>query len=771
MTAMASLSKTRYAEVEKLTRACDRGQTSVVSSLLAAGLGVNTGERQGVTALHCAMLNNHAGVVRLLLARPELRLDLTTDEGDTPLHAACQYSAAAVVPLFCADNRVTPEMLNRKNNQGWTPLMAAVSAGNLDCVKELVKVAAVDINAQDFLVSDGSTALHLATGQSNTKLVQELLQRPDIRLDLATEGANTALHTACTRQHSSVSGLRLLLHHPACSADLVNTKNSLGETPLQLAVRNGYLDRARELARLLDLQVNTRNHAGETALHIAMESNQASLVRLLLDRPDSRLDVLDNLGRTPLHAACYSNSAAVILLFCEDSRATASTVNIVDEEGNTGLLAAVTRGHLASVKKLARAGAVDWTARTREGKSLLEAAGDCWQCIQYLKRFPQVTPLLAVKTENTVKSDAAEPQTKSWRKLKRKERRRAVAAATENRESPESEDSNNTDTESQHEESDDSEQFQPADTDDARNEDAEEVSTDNDIGDWTVMTKKDRRSKTKAEIGRRTQASFEMDFPSLACSVNDFPPLPGRVIAPSLNKVNVNLPSNNKEKLKDCEINAVKKELDNKKDHIKYYIEKESSEMTTVIQNISSTEDRIQKLKKKVADREQKVVEITGDIKTFTAEMNEGVEIVAKLEEHKRELEARMEKELYELNKGVKDLEDKLSVIDKNADKEIENYLPEPEESKEDKMIGFLDRSISAKERELECPACLEIPTAPVFMCPDSHLICQNCRPMLSRCPMCRIPYTGPARRHRFAEQSLLELRELQSQKEMFMGA
>ena len=72
-------------------------------------------------------------------------------------------------------------------------------------------------------------------------------------------------------------------------------------------------------------------------------------------------------------------------------------------------------------------------------------------------------------------------------------------------------------------------------------------------------------------------------------------------------------------------------------------------------------------------------------------------------------------------------------------------------------LVDFLDRQILKLEEELECPVCLEVATtAPIYKCPEDHLICRLpikensmqfhiqpfcriCRPKLSECPQCRV--------------------------------
>ena len=58
-----------------------------------------------------------------------------------------------------------------------------------------------------------------------------------------------------------------------------------------------------------------------------------------------------------------------------------------------------------------------------------------------------------------------------------------------------------------------------------------------------------------------------------------------------------------------------------------------------------------------------------------------------------------------------------------------------------EKFMEFMERQILDFEEELECPVCLEVATvAPIYKCPDDHLLCRICRPKLSECPQCRVP-------------------------------
>merc|ERR1712039_1091283 len=79
-------------------------------------------------------------------------------------------------------------------------------------------------------------------------------------------------------------------------------------------------------------------------------------------------------------------------------------------------------------------------------------------------------------------------------------------------------------------------------------------------------------------------------------------------------------------------------------------------------------------------------------------------------------------------------------------------------------MIKFLEQIAAEKEKDLECPICLETAIVPIFSCSESHVICSQCRPKVQRCPECRVLYKGLPRRHRFAEKTAKELEDLRQQ-------
>merc|ERR1719233_831978 len=92
-------------------------------------------------------------VVSLLLSYKELVLDKATKKGYTALHFACGVGGVGtsfpVIPLLGRDRRCTPVVLNKKDNDGDSPLMWAVMSGNLQSLKEMEKLQGADFRTKN----------------------------------------------------------------------------------------------------------------------------------------------------------------------------------------------------------------------------------------------------------------------------------------------------------------------------------------------------------------------------------------------------------------------------------------------------------------------------------------------------------------------------------------------------------------------------------------------------------------------------------------------
>lgn len=155
-------------------------------------------------------------------------------------------------------------------------LLRAASAGKVDVIQQMLKIAPIDSAAKD-----GKTALHLATEHFHDAAVRNLLERkadPDAR---DREG-QTALHLICGSTISPKSNnraARILGLLIDAKAD-INAKNTRGQTPVYLAIRHARAELATMLLRA-GADPNVQCIEGYTAMFWAKQSPRLDLPELL----------------------------------------------------------------------------------------------------------------------------------------------------------------------------------------------------------------------------------------------------------------------------------------------------------------------------------------------------------------------------------------------------------------------------------------------------------------------------------------------------------
>ena len=87
------------------------------------------------TFLHLASCNDHAEVVKLLLAHPAIEVNLKDKYGKTPFLLACAFGRVSVVRVLLKDPRVDVIL---EDGNGFTPLWWAAQNGMKEVIEWLV---------------------------------------------------------------------------------------------------------------------------------------------------------------------------------------------------------------------------------------------------------------------------------------------------------------------------------------------------------------------------------------------------------------------------------------------------------------------------------------------------------------------------------------------------------------------------------------------------------------------------------------------------------
>ncbi|KAM0520619.1 hypothetical protein ACHAPE_003016 [Trichoderma viride] len=310
---------------------------SIMRMLLDAGIDVELLNSNGHAALHIAVGYEKIEIVKLLVDRKAnihhrdaggwnaitIATSSTTDAeilraliegganlrdsypetGSTPLHFAAAHNVELAKILL--EFRKTVD-LEKRNNDGRTPLLYACEADNAECVKLLIRAGA-DINVED---ERGWTVLSLtATRPFAPDITELLLSQPDIMIDAMAKTRGTALMVASERLNHEMA-TELLAH--GADANRMTKELSYRSTALKCACipwKAAYDDRKDKVdgivGELIAHGADVNAMGGCTiynAICAASFAADVSTINLLLKKGASAQDP-DPLGRLPIHFA------------------------------------------------------------------------------------------------------------------------------------------------------------------------------------------------------------------------------------------------------------------------------------------------------------------------------------------------------------------------------------------------------------------------------------------------------------------------------------
>jgi ankyrin repeat protein len=298
-----------------------------------------------------------------------------------------------VVVKHLLDREIIDEAVS-KDECRRTALSWAAEGGQEAVVKFLLETGKFDVNAKD---KDGRTPLSWAAGTGHEAVVRLLLAKVAKAAVLEKDEENSGNRRPLSR------GLwhRLL---PTNGAK-INTRDSLGRTPLLWAIANGHSDVVKLLLEtgkvradgkdrygqtpllwaaqsghdavvkvLLEHQVeaNTKDEDGRTLLSWAAENGHEAVAKLLLDH-QVEADAKDNYGQTPLFRAAVGGHEDVVKLLLEIGKVRA---DVKDRYGQTPLFRAAASGHEAVVELLLKTGQIDVNIKDKYGRTPLFIAAE-----------------------------------------------------------------------------------------------------------------------------------------------------------------------------------------------------------------------------------------------------------------------------------------------------------------------------------------------------------------------------------------------------------
>jgi ankyrin repeat protein len=210
------------------------------------------------------------------------------------------------------------QILNCSNSldKNKTILHIAIESNDLISVQLLLEVYKkyldkIDIHKKD---KDGYTPLHYAVETGNASIIMELLQFPNIDVNVTSCNNNTPFHLFC-KSFPTPSELSKIVDLFLIRGSNINAANDSGETPLFKAMLNPTI-RLLMVRLLLEhgAKVNVTNERGETPLHYAIHLKRKDLVfTLLSEGANPHLKGKEN-AKTAYEIAKLENSVELITL-------------------------------------------------------------------------------------------------------------------------------------------------------------------------------------------------------------------------------------------------------------------------------------------------------------------------------------------------------------------------------------------------------------------------------------------------------------------------
>lgn len=182
---------------------------------------INLGDEDDFTPLHYAIAHGNETVVKILLAQDGIDVNTsgrftrtrqvetsgdkrkTSDEqGDRPpLHVAISYNRTAIVKLLLARRELK---LDKLGDVLFFPLHIAVSGKDQSIVQLLLSDGRTNVNCVN---QKGHTALHKAAISGNTQMVRLLIAAPNVAVACKTRSGRTPLSIARRNGHTKVAEL------------------------------------------------------------------------------------------------------------------------------------------------------------------------------------------------------------------------------------------------------------------------------------------------------------------------------------------------------------------------------------------------------------------------------------------------------------------------------------------------------------------------------------------------------------------------------------
>ncbi|XP_046570876.1 ankyrin repeat domain-containing protein 50-like [Haliotis rubra] len=308
--------------------AVEKGNVTIVRDILGKRpLDINVVGAHGRTALVTAVLNNHLELVDYLVS---MGADVTI-RTDTLLDCLTAAVVAGHVSMLLMLLDLEMFDINRRGQYGRTAVMVAALLGKCQEYDALVSVHSDVKLLDDF----GNDCLLLAAIGGSEKVVRHLISLKAFNINRQQENQSTPVFAAVCQNHQKVFDLFV-----AAGANVALT--SMGDTCLIKACETGNCHIVDTLIAMKSQDVNHRGQHGWTAVMMAALKGHVDVLQILVSE-GADLTLTDDDGNNCLMlASVYGQVKMIQHLLSIDN---VFDTNRQGQDGKSAVMAAANEGH------------------------------------------------------------------------------------------------------------------------------------------------------------------------------------------------------------------------------------------------------------------------------------------------------------------------------------------------------------------------------------------------------------------------------------------
>lgn len=341
----------------------------VLSKLIFLKININAPDSNGARPIHHGAYYGNYDVVRFILENKGSH-EVTDNEGNDLAHYAAKGGNKDILNLLFS-YKVD---IKKRNNKGEDAFLIAIDKGHWSFAHDLVNKYGFNSNSCD---NKGKTALIRAIEDEKFETMHGLLDL-GTNLQLTDHDKENALHKAARLKDKKFA-------HFVLSKDrsLLEAKNSRGETPLFIAINEGYFDIA-ELLIQTGATVNTTSNDGSVPLLVAIgRGTSHEKITTTLLQSDASLMVADKNGNTALHIAAHKANHKILSIILE--KRNKPHIDTLNSAGLTPLHCAAQSNNLPGMQLLEQWGA-SYNAITSQGNTIAHSSieKDAFDTLAYI---------------------------------------------------------------------------------------------------------------------------------------------------------------------------------------------------------------------------------------------------------------------------------------------------------------------------------------------------------------------------------------------------